>query len=240
MKCFLGTTILSIFLAGCSSNREADLDNSPSEIYAFVQKDLHKNNYKGAIKSLLALNNRYPFGPYAQPVQLNLIYAYYKSANFPLAKSSIDRFLHLNPTHPNVDYVLYIRGLTNMELDESALQKFFGIDRSDRNPEHALAAFHDFTQLIRGYPKSQYAVDARKRLIYLKERLAKHELFVIKYYDKRGAYIAVVRRVEKMLCDFHDTLATRMALPFMEHAYRKLQLNDQADKVMKIIEKNPV
>ena len=45
----------------------------------------------------------------------------------------IDRFMRLNPTHPNIDYVLYMRGLTDMALDDSALQGFFGVDRSDRD-----------------------------------------------------------------------------------------------------------
>jgi outer membrane protein assembly factor BamD len=68
------------------------------------------------------LDNRYPFGPYSQQVQLDLIYAYYKNADLPLAQAAIDRFMRLNPTHPNIDYVMYMRGLTNMALDDSALQ----------------------------------------------------------------------------------------------------------------------
>ncbi|MGQ7170028.1 tetratricopeptide repeat protein, partial [Escherichia sp. R-CC3] len=56
------------------------------------------------------------------------------------AQAAIDRFIRLNPTHPNIDYVMYMRGLTNMALDDSALQGFFGVDRSDRDPQHARAA----------------------------------------------------------------------------------------------------
>lgn len=58
------------------------------------------------------------FGPYSQQVQLDLIYAYYKSAELPMAISAIDRFMRLNPTHPNIDYVLYMRGLTAQALDD--------------------------------------------------------------------------------------------------------------------------
>lgn len=239
MKYLVAAATLSLMLAGCSSNKDAVPDNPPSEIYAYAQKKLQDGNYKGAIKELEALDNRYPFGPYAQQVQLDLIYAYYKSADLPLAQASIDRFLRLNLTHPNVDYVLYMRGLTDMALDDSALQGFFGVDRSDRNPEHARAAFRYFIQLIRGYPNSQYVMDATKRLVYLKGRLAKYELSVVEYYNKRGAYVAVANRVEQMLRDFPDTQATRQALPYMEKAYRELQLNDQADKVKKIIALNP-
>ncbi|WMQ74249.1 MAG: Outer membrane protein assembly factor BamD [Sodalis sp.] len=240
MKYLMAAATLSLVLAGCSSNnKNAVPDNPPSEIYSSAQQKLQDGNYKGAIKELEVLDNRYPFGPYAQQVQLDLIYAYYKSTDLPLARVSIDRFLRLNPTHPNVDYVLYMRGLTDMALDDNALQGFFGVDRSDRNPEHARAAFRDFTQLIRSYPNSQYAMDATKRLVYLKDRLAKHELSVVEYYNKRGAYVAVANRVEQMLRDFPDTQATRQALLYMKKAYQELQLNNQAGKVTKIIASNP-
>ena len=61
---------------------------------------------------------------------------------------------------------------------------------------------------------------------------------MVQYYTKRGAYVAVVNRVEQMLKDYPDTQATHDALPLMESAYRELQLNNQADKVAKIIAAN--
>ncbi|GKW05083.1 outer membrane protein assembly factor BamD [Pectobacterium carotovorum] len=240
MKYLVAAATLSLALAGCSSNsKDAVPDSPPSEIYANAQQKLQDGNFKAAITQLEALDNRYPFGPYSQQVQLDLIYAYYKSAELPLAQASIDRFLRLNPTHPNVDYVLYMRGLTDMALDDSALQGFFGVDRSDRDPQYAHTAFRDFSKLIQGYPNSQYATDANKRLVYLKERLAKYELSVAQYYTKRGAYVAVVNRVEQMLRDYPDTQATKNALPLMENAYRELQLAALADKVAKVIAANP-
>ncbi|KHS78047.1 outer membrane protein assembly factor BamD [Pectobacterium carotovorum] len=240
MKYLVAAATLSLALAGCSSNsKDAVPDSPPSEIYANAQQKLQDGNFKAAITQLEALDNRYPFGPYSQQVQLDLIYAYYKSAELPLAQASIDRFLRLNPTHPNVDYVLYMRGLTDMALDDSALQGFFGVDRSDRDPQYARTAFRDFSKLIQGYPNSQYATDANKRLVYLKERLAKYELSIAQYYTKRGAYVAVVNRVEQMLRDYPDTQATKTALPLMENAYRELQLAAQADKVAKVIAANP-
>lgn len=239
MKYLVAAATLSLVLTGCSSNKDVVPDNPPSELYATAQQKLQDGNFKGAITQLEALDNRYPFGPYSQQVQLDLIYAYYKSADLPLAQASIDRFMRLNPTHPNIDYVLYMRGLTDMALDDSALQGFFGIDRSDRDPQHAKAAFSDFNQLIQRYPSSQYATDAQKRLVFLKNRLAKHELAVAQYYTKRGAYVAVVNRVEGMLRNYPDTQATHDALPLMENAYKQLQLNAEADKVAKIIAANP-
>ena len=219
MKYLVAAATLSLFLAGCSGSKEEVPDNPPNEIYATAQQKLQDGNWRQAITQLEALDNRYPFGPYSQQVQL-------------------DRFIRLNPTHPNIDYVMYMRGLTNMALDDSALQGFFGVDRSDRDPQHARAAFSDFSKLVRGYPNSQYTTDATKRLVFLKDRLAKYEYSVAEYYTERGAWVAVVNRVEGMLRDYPDTQATRDALPLMENAYRQMQMNAQAEKVAKIIAAN--
>ncbi|MGL5237869.1 MAG: outer membrane protein assembly factor BamD, partial [Plesiomonas shigelloides] len=164
----------------------------------------------------------------------------YKSADLALAMASIDRFLRLNPTSPQADYVLYMRGLTDMAYDNNLLHGIFGIDRSDRSPDHARQAYRDFTMLIQRYPDSQYAADAHARLVFLKNRLAKHELSVAEYYTKRGAYVAVINRVEQMLRDYPDTQAAREALPLMENAYQQLGLTAEAAKVAKLIAANPV
>lgn len=238
MKYLVAAATLSLALAGCSSTKDEVPDSPPAEIYATAQQKLQDGNFKAAITQLEALDNRYPFGPYSQQVQLDLIYAYYKNADLGLAQSAIDRFIRLNPTHQNIDYVLYMRGLTDMALDDSALQGFFGVDRSDRDPQHAHAAFNDFSKLVRDYPNSQYSPDAAKRMLFLKDRLAKFELAVAQFYTKRGAWVAVVNRADGMLRDYPDTQATRQALPLMENAYRQMQLINEADKVAKIIAAN--
>ncbi|ASX26493.1 outer membrane protein assembly factor BamD [Candidatus Williamhamiltonella defendens] len=235
IKHLLIPSIFALALSACSKNKRIVPDQPASELYAVAQKALSEGNFREAITQLEALDTRFPFGGYSQQVQLDLIYAYYKSDKLALAQASIDRFIRLNPTSPNIDYVLYLRGLTEMGLDENQLQNFFGVDRSDRDPEHALRAFRDFQQLIQYHPNSTYLADAQKRLIFLKDRLAKHELAIVEYYIKREAYVAVINRVEEMLKNYSDTQATRTALPLMEQAYRKLQLHDQADKVAKLI-----
>lgn len=238
MKYLVVAATLSLALLGCSSDTIPD--SPPSEMYSTAQEKLQSGNFRAAITQLEALDNRYPFGPYSQQVQLDLIYAYYKSDDLPLAQAAIERFTRLNPTHPNIDYVLYMRGLTDIALDENTLQSFFDIDRSDRDPQHARTAFRDFTLLVQNYPRSAYSTDAQKRLTFLYNRLANYELSVAQYYTKRDAYVAVVNRVEQMLRDYPDSKATREALPLMENAYHQLDLPAQADKVKRIIEANNI
>lgn len=240
MKYLRIVTIFSMGLAACSKHQDVIYHNHlPPKVFLFAQyKKLHNGNYHHAIKELKTLQKSYPLGYFAQQIHIHLIYAYYKILDYTLTQLLIDQFLRLNPTHPHVAYVLYMRGLTNMTRDNGTIQRLIGLNSSDRNPEHARIALRDFTQLVREYPNSQYVMDANKRLLYLNNRLSQHEYSVVKYYFKRGAYIAVVNRVAQMLCDFPDTQSTRQALFYMEKSYLKLQLVEQANKVAKIAANN--
>ncbi|WP_392559129.1 outer membrane protein assembly factor BamD [Orbus mooreae] len=237
LKYFVIAAVTGI-LMGCTSSKP-DVENVPEQdLFANAQQELEMGNIRSGITILEELDKAYPFGPYSQQVQLDLIYAYYKSGDMPLAVASIDRFLKLNPTHPNVDWVIYIRGLANMAQDDNQIQGWFNVDRADRDRAFAQAAFKDFTYLVSSYPYSPYSYDAEKRLVALKNRLARYELKVAQYYTKRGAYVAVVNRVQDMLKTYPDTDATKHALVLMRNAYNQLGLTDEANKTNELIQAN--
>ncbi|AFP85347.1 outer membrane assembly lipoprotein YfiO [secondary endosymbiont of Heteropsylla cubana] len=242
IKYRLIAVICCFILSSCATHTDVVFNHTPLQIYSSAQKKLKKGNYIAAIQDLKQLEQDSIFNHAvkAKKVQIDLMYAYYKSGNFSTV--TIDSFLKMNPTHPHVDYVLYLRGLSNMEMHSGGVDGFFGLRVASNscNLEYARAAFCDFKQLVVHHPNSKYSMDASKRLIYLKNWLANYELSVVKYYDRREAYIAVVNRVEKMLSDFPDTQATRKAIPYMEWAYRQLQLSVLADTVHKIQVANPI
>ncbi|WP_085246628.1 outer membrane protein assembly factor BamD [Gilliamella mensalis] len=229
---------LSGMLIGCTSSKP-NVENVPEiELYNKAKTELEKGNIKSSISVLETIDKNYPFGPYSQQVQLDLIYAYYKSADLPLAIASIDRFLKLNPTHPNIDWVIYMRGISNMAQDDNMIQGWFNVDRSDRDADYAAAAFKDFTYLVSSFPTSHYAADAQKRLVFLKNRLARYQLKVAQFYTKRGAYVAVINRVTDMLVAFPDTDSTKEALLLMRNAYNELGLVNETQKVDQLIQAN--
>ncbi|AAZ40824.1 putative lipoprotein [Candidatus Blochmanniella pennsylvanica str. BPEN] len=234
--------IISIIMISYASASVNIVNDATYNLYKSAQNKLYNADYKEATQDLINLLNLYLLDPCPQQIYLDLIYAYYKLNDLKSANNYIEHFFKLYPNHKHFDYVLYMHGVINMCLDEDnkKLIKYLNINWFDRNPMYACIAFHTFVRLIRQYPDSQYSLDAYKRLIFLKNRVAEYELSIVKFYSKKHAYISVIARVEKMLYHFPDTQATRKALYYMQQAYQNIYLPDQANKVAKIIAANPV
>lgn len=232
--------IINIIIISCTTISKNTINNSPTNFYKSAKNNFYKSNYKGAIQDLTNLKNLYLFDPHSQQIYLYLIYAYYKVNDLKSSNETIQYFLKLYPNYKHLDYVLYMHGLVNMTLDKNYKIpiKFININWVDSNPIYANIAFQSFIKLVHIYPHSSYALDAYKRLIFLKNRIAEYELSIIKFYDKKQAYVSVIYRSEKMLRYFPDTQATRKALFYMHKAYQKMYINNQADKIMKIIATN--
>jgi outer membrane protein assembly factor BamD len=240
-KPFILLLLGGIIITGCSSNRADQpkiADKPAPQLYEEVQAALDKANYDQAVGLLEALDTRYPFGPYSTQVQLDLIYSYYKSNDSAKGIANIDRFLRNNPGHQDLDYIYYMRGLTNMAADYNGFQSILGIERFDRDPKYSREAFDDFNTLLKRYPNSPYAADAHQRMIELKNKLANYETSVARYYIKREAYIAAVNRARYVIENFSDTLAAQSALQIMQEGYHELGLTELAERAEKILQHN--
>jgi len=245
MKKILRLLTTSVFIVllgtGCSSKKNEKPkvnDKPPVELYADAKIALQSANFEKATEVLEALDSRYPFGPHSDQVQLDLIYAYYKRDETALALASIDRFIRLNPTHEDLDYLYYMRGLTYMATDQQFFQNLFGVDRFNRDPSHSQQAFKDFAFLIKRYPDSQYAADALQRLIFIKDRLARYEVAIAKWYIKREAYIAAINRSKIVLNNYPDTASVEEALEIMVEGYDALGIEEPKDNALAVLKLN--
>lgn len=217
----------SIMITGCSTtqgNQEAYKveDRSPEGLYSDARQAMEAGNFTKATTILETLDSRYPFGTYKTQVQLDLIYAYYKLDDTASALANVDRFVRLNPTHKDIDYVYYMRGLINMQADSYLFHDLFEIDRTDRDPTNARAAFKDFEKLVKTFPESRYAADGRQRMIAIKNRLAEYSLRVAEYYVKMEAWMAAASRAQQILETYPGTPAIEKCLEIMVTSYDKL------------------
>src|SRR3546814_6576324 len=94
-----------------------------------------------------------------------------------------------------------------------------GFDVSKRDISNLRRSFDDFQVLIQKYPTSRYIGDARLRMIDLRNRMADHEMTVVRYYMRRGAYIAAAKRAEQIVAEYPGSPITVEALGALEKAY---------------------
>lgn len=237
--------LLSIFSSGCSmieSWLPEEVDEtkswSASKLYAEAKANLADGEYKTAIDLYEKLEARYPHGAYAQQAQLETAYAYYKFEEPESAIAAADRFIKLHPRHANVDYAYYLRGLVTFPARKSVFEFIFPQDESKRDPHSSLESFNYFSELVRKFPNSKYTKDAVLRMRYLRNKVAKHELHVAKYYMRRQAYISAVDRASYVVEHYQQTPAVSEALLLMVEAYTKLGQPRLAQDAQRVYDTN--
>lgn len=229
---------------GCSwfggKDRDARDDLSANEqlLYRNVQRSLRSGNYQQAIELLQALEAQFPFGRYAEQAQLELIYAHYMSFDAEAARSSADRFIRLHPQNPNVDYAFYLKGLASYHKNRGVLDRIFSTDISKREMSAAREAYADFAELLSSFPDSPYAPDARKRMIYLRNLMAAHEMHIANFYMERGAYVAAANRARFVVENYSKADSVPDALAILVEANHKLGLDEAANDALQVLAMN--
>lgn len=222
-------------LAGCASTPDKPL--TVQQMYAKAYRSLKSGNYAPAAQQFRDLQARYPFGDYAVQAHLDLIYALYLADKPDECAEEAERFIRENPRHPNVDYAYFMRGLAYF-VKPGTLENLFGIDTAMKDVANAKQSFQYFQILVQSYPDSHYAADARQRMVFLRNYLAKHEMYVANYYMRRGAYIAATQRADYVLEHYQTSQSAPRAIWVLEQAYRKLKLDDLADDAARMLKAN--
>ena len=226
-----------LFITGCSRDNLAT--QSDADILSERAADsMQSGNFQNAIAYYEMLEARYPFSNPARQAQLNLIYAYYMNGDNAAAIDAADNFERENPTHPRVDYALYMRGLAHFKGQHNRFHRLFRIDLAKRPPVEAEESFSAFSQLVQRFPESRYAPDARQRMIFLRNRLAEHENYVARYYMKRGGYIAALNRARYSVENYDGAPAVEESLVIMVEAYKRLGMEDLAETATLVLAEN--
>lgn len=221
----------------CRSKRDL-MSSSPDVLYRKAKQSLNGQDYNNAIKAYEALTARFPFTDQARQARLDLIYAYYRSGEKESAIDAADTFIRENPTHPRIDYAWYVKGLVDFERAPNIIERTFRVDLTERPPDTARKSFAAFRTVVEQYPKSEYAHDARQRMIFLRNRLADYEVHVARYYFKRGAYIAAAQRSKGALEHYDGAPTTREALEILIASYDRLDLRELAAQARQVYEVN--
>jgi len=253
---------IGLLVAGCSSNpdksdrpenpfktaqegpggaksplSDRELRQQASQLYRHARESLDNSDYTVAITRYDALIARYPFSDYSTQAELEKIYAEYKSYKSDEAVTGADRFLRAHPRHPSADYVMYLKGVTDFERDQGVLDNLMP-NSAKRDIGNQRRAFEDFALLLQRYPNSKYIGDARRRMLYSRNRIANHELSIAEFYVTRGAYVAAAKRATDIITEYPGAPATADALKILHLSYAKAGLDQEAKDTATVIAMN--
>ena len=237
--------MLLVGLSGCQSlgklfgDKEEPTETLPVEqMYSEAKASMGGRNFDRAARYYQRLVSRFPYGPYSEQAQLELAYVLHKQAKTEEATSAINRFIRTYPTHRHIDYAYYLKALINFDRSSGLILRLARQDMSARDLGAPTQSLNDFADVVRRYPNSRYAPDARQRMIYLRNLLARHELNVGLYYLRRDAFVAAANRGKYILQTYPQSQYDGDAVALMASAYTELGQEQLAADARRVLELN--
>jgi outer membrane protein assembly factor BamD len=128
-----------------------------------------------------------------------------------------------------------MRGLAYFDPPANWLERVLNVELEIRPPRDSIQAFSVFQELLRRFPESQYAGDARERMTFLRNRLAAYENHVAEYYMTRGAYVAAMNRAKYALEHYPGAPDVERSLEILIEAYDLLGMSDLANDARRVL-----
>ena len=209
-----------------------------SQLYDRAHGQMEGGRWSNASEIFTRLIAQYPYGAYTEQALMEQAYAEYKAGKHDDSISTIDRFIRTYPTHKNVAYLYYLRGLSNMARNAVFLSKAFKLDMSNRDLQSPQQAYSDFSTVATRYPDSRYAADARQRMVFLRNEFARFELNSGLYYLGRGAWVAAADRGIYLLETYPQSEYQNDAIALLAESYTRMGNPALAADARRVLEQN--
>jgi outer membrane protein assembly factor BamD len=223
---------LSLTLAACSSDKgrkdQAYVARDVETLYLAAKDSLDRKQYRQAAAMFDEVERQHPYSVWARRAQLMSAFAYFVAQDYSEAISSSQRFLSLHPGSREAPYAYYMIAVSYYEQISS-------VQRDQRITQQALDALGE---LIRRYPNSDYAVDARLKVDLARDHLAGKEMEVGRYYQQQGLYLAAIIRFRTVVDQYDTTSHTPEALHRLVESYLALGLPEEAKKAAAVLGAN--
>ena len=226
--------ILIIFtiLTSCSSEnkkisiiKEDDLELQMIDAYKEGYKELQRGDVIYAARKFNEAELLYPQSEWASKAVLLSAYAYYSQNYYDRSIEELERFIKKYPKHKNMDYAYFLLAMCYYEniIDE----------KKDLKP--LLLSKQKFEFILKNYPDTDFAQDAKFKIALIQDVLASKEMYIGKYYLKKGKWVAAINRFKTILNKYETTIYVEEALHRLVETNYKIGLEDEAKKYANLL-----
>ena len=226
------TCVAAVPLAGCATNRNkgdtAYVARDVDTLYSAAKRTMEQQDYDSAAKLFDEVERQHPYSVWARRAQLMSAFSYYLARKYPDAISSAQRFVTIHPGNADAPYAHYLMAM-------SYYQQIEDVTRDQATTQQASNAFGE---LIRRYPQSRYAADARLKLDLINDHLAGKEMEIGRFYQRSGNWLAASLRFREVVDKYQTTTHTPEALERLVETYLALGLPEEARKSAAVLGRN--
>jgi outer membrane protein assembly factor BamD len=221
----LGALLGALALAGCASKNDSYVERPVETIYNTAMDQLLTGNYKAAAKTFDDVEQQHPYSVWATKAQLMNAYALYENRDYDASIVSADRFIQLHPGHRDVAYAYYLK----------ALDYYIQITDVERDQKVTQQAYDALAEVVRRFPESSYARDAKFKMDLCRDHLAGKEMQIGRWYESQSEYLAAINRFQTVVNNYQTTTHVPEALARLVECYYALGLNDEAKRTASVL-----
>jgi len=219
---------VAIFLSGCSSRFQLPKEKPVKELYGSARRLMEEKRYVKAADMYDEVDRHYPYSDCATKAQLLAAFCAFKAGKYSRAISTLDVFIELHPASPSIDYAYYLRAM-------AYYMNMMGLQRDQENSKSALEAFKE---ILKRFPTTEYAHDARIKIDFVCEHLASHDMMVAKQYLEDKRYVAAWISLSSFLQDWPRSILTPEVMYRLVECQVGLGMVSVSDKTMAVLKYN--
>jgi outer membrane protein assembly factor BamD len=209
---------LALLTGACGDKKEAYVERPVEDIYNQAMDKFIDGNYRAAAPDFDEVDRQHPYSVWATKAQLMSAYSLYQASKYDEASVALDRFIQLHPGNRDTAYAYYLKALCSYV-------QITDVGRDQKMTEMALKALDE---VVRRFPDSKYARDARLKIDLTRDHLAGKEMVIGRYYERQGLYLAAINRFRRVVDNFQTTTHVPEALHRLTESYLALGIVEEA------------
>lgn len=215
--------LAAVSLGACGSSAKkkqkfAYVERPVEQLYQDAARSMERKRFDEAVELFGEVERQHPYSPWARRATLMKAFAHYRQNDYEEAIEALDQFIALHPGNKDAGYAYYLKAMCNYEQ----------IRDVGRDQDFTNAAVQSLNDVIRRFPQSEYARDARLKLDLTLDHLAGKELDVGRYYQRQGKHIAAINRYKQVINTYQTTGHTEEALYRLVEANLQIGLIEEA------------